>query len=61
MKRNPWDNVCIELFYSLIKWEWLKEKKIENYEMAYTFIFEYIENFYNTVRLRSHCKFQSPD
>lgn len=60
-KGNPWDNACIESFHSLIKREWLKEKRIKNYEMAYTLIFEYIETFYNTVRLHSHCKFQSPD
>lgn len=56
-KGNPWDNVCIESFHSLIKREWLNEKPIQNYESAYSLIFEYIETFYNTVRIHSHCMF----
>ena len=54
-KGNQWDNACIESFHSLIKWEWLNNRKIENWEHAYQLIFEYIEGFYNTVRIHSHC------
>ncbi|WP_413464634.1 IS3 family transposase [Catenibacterium mitsuokai] len=28
---------------------------------AYKLIFEYIETFYNTVRIHSHCNYQSPN
>ena len=35
--------------------------KIQNYEDAYKLIFEYIETFYNTVRIHSHCNYQSPN
>ena len=31
-----------------------------NYEHAYRLIFEYIEGFYNTVRIHSHCDYLSP-
>ncbi len=60
-KGNPWDNACIESFHSLIKREWLKRYKITDYQMAYKLVFEYIETFYNTVRIHSHCGYLSPN
>ena len=60
-KGNPWDNACIESFHSLIKREWLNRKKIIDYQMAYQMVFEYIETFYNTVRIHSHCDYESPN
>ena len=54
-------NNHIESFHSLIKREWLNQYKIQNYEDAYKLIFEYIETFYNTVRIHSHCNYQSPN
>ena len=59
-KGTPWDNACIESFHSLIKREWLRFYKIETYEQAYRIVFEYIEGFYNTIRIHSHCGYQSP-
>lgn len=59
-KGTPWDNACIESFHSLIKREWLNFYKIMNYEQAYQLIFEYIEGFYNTTRIHSHCDYLSP-
>lgn len=49
----PYDNACIESFHSLIKREW--------YRHAYSMVFEYIETFYNTVRIHSHCDYMSPN
>lgn len=60
-KAYPWDNACIESFHALIKREWLNRFKIRGYEHAYTLVFEYIETFYNTVRIHSHCNYMSPD
>ena len=60
-KAYPWDNACIESFHALIKREWLNRFKIRGYEHAYTLVFEYIEAFYNTVRIHSHCNYISPD
>lgn len=60
-KAYPWDHACIESFHALIKREWLNRFKIRGYEHAYTLIFEYIEAFYNTVRIHSHCNYISPD
>ena len=58
-KAYPWDNACIESFHALIKREWLNRFKIKNYDRAYKLVFEYIETFYNTVRIHSHCGYLS--
>lgn len=60
-KAYPWDNACIESFHVLIKREWLNRLKIKNYDHAYKLVFEYIETFYNTVRIHSHCGYLSPN
>ena len=57
----PYDNACIESFHSLIKREWLNRFYIINYKHAYRLVFEYIETFYNTVRIHSHCDYMSPN
>lgn len=60
-KAFPWDNACIESFHALIKREWLNRFKILDYNHAYRLVFEYIEAFYNTVRIHSHCGYLSPN
>ena len=60
-KAYPWDNACIESFHSLLKREWINRFKITDYNHAYKLIFEYIEAFYNTVRIHSHCDYVSPN
>jgi len=60
-KSFPWDNACIESFHSLIKREWLNRFRIMDYNHAYKLVFEYIETFYNTVRIHSHCDYKSPN
>lgn len=59
-KGNPWDNACIESYHSIIKREWINRFKIMNYDHAYRLVFEYIEGFYNTIRIHSHCDYKSP-
>lgn len=60
-KAYPWDNACIESFHTLIKREWINRFKILNYDHAYRLVFQYIETFYNTVRIHSHCGYLSPN
>ena len=60
-KGTPWDNACIESWHSLLKRECIRFHKIMNYHEAKSIIFSYIEGFYNTVRIHSHCEYQSPD
>lgn len=59
-KGNPWDNACIESFHALIKREWLNRFRIRDFDQAYNLIFEYIDAFYNTRRIHSHCDYLSP-
>ena len=51
----------IESFHSLIKREWLNLFKIRDYDHAYRLVFEYLETFYNTKRIHSHCDYMSPN
>lgn len=60
-KGYPYDNAVIEAFHSLIKREWLTRFVIDNIERARNLVFEYIETFYNTVRIHSHCDYVSPN
>jgi len=60
-KGYPYDNACIEAFHSVIKREWLNRFVILNLEHAKSLTFEYIETFYNTVRIHGHCGFVSPN
>lgn len=60
-KAYPWDNACIESFHALIKREWINRFKILDYNYAYRLVFQYIETFYNTVRIHSHCGYLSPN
>lgn len=60
-KAYPWDNACIESFHDLLKREWINRFKIRDYNHAYRLVFEYIETFYNTVRIHSHCNYLSPN
>lgn len=60
-KAYPWDNACIESYHALIKREWLNRFKIIDYNHAYKLVFNYIEAFYNTVRIHSHCGYLSPN
>lgn len=60
-KGNPWDNACIESFHALIKREWLNFYKIKDINHAHQIIFEYIETFYNTVRIHGSCAYESPN
>ncbi|RQV92490.1 MAG: IS3 family transposase [Calditrichaeota bacterium] len=60
-KAYPWDNACIESFHALIKREWINRFKIVDYNHAYRLVFQYIETFYNTIRIHSHCGYLSPN
>lgn len=60
-KADPWDNACIESFHAIIKREWLKRFKIKDLEHAQQLVFEYIETFYNTVRLHGTLGYISPN
>ena len=58
---NPYDNAFMELCFSRFKAELLQDGIFETIEDAQTEIFEYIEMYYNTLRLHSSLDYQSPD
>lgn len=57
---NPYDNAFIESCFSRFKAELVQDGIFETIEDARTEIFEYIEMYYNTIRLHSSLKYQSP-
>lgn len=59
-KGYPWDNACIEAFHAVIKCEWLNRFHIKGKVEAERLCFEYIDAYYNTVRIHSHCHYMSP-
>jgi putative transposase len=59
-KGNCWDNAPMESFWGKLKTEWLNDKTFRTRAEARQAVFEYIELFYNTRRLRSVNGYISP-
>ncbi len=57
---NPYDNAFMESCFSRFKAELLQDGIFESVEDARTEIFEYIEMYYNTIRLHSSLGYKSP-
>lgn len=57
---NPYDNAFMESCFSRFKAELLENGIFETFEDAQTEIFEYIEMYYNTIRLHSSLDYKSP-
>lgn len=57
---NPYDNAFMESCFSRFKAELLQDGVFETLEDARTEIFEYIEMYYNTIRLHSSLGYKSP-
>jgi transposase InsO family protein len=60
-KGNCWDNAPAESFFKSLKVEWIYGKILPNKEKAMTFIFEYIEIFYNRKRRHSTNGYKTPE
>ena len=54
------ENAAQESFHSLLKKECIYLKKIYTFEDAYKSIFDYIEGFYNPIRIHSSLGYLSP-
>jgi transposase InsO family protein len=52
-KGDCWDNACVESFFSTLKTELLYRRRPLSIERTRAEIFEYVEAFYNRVRLHS--------
>lgn len=59
-KGNCYDNAAMESFWSTLKTELVHQRQFQNLAAARLAIFDYIETFYNRVRLHSALGFKSP-
>ena len=59
-KGNCYDNAFIESFFSTLKYELVYHHRFDSFGQARTAIFDYIETFYNRIRLHSSLDYQSP-
>jgi putative transposase len=56
----PYDNAMAESFFATLKLELMDDKPFEDREAARTAVFEYVELFYNRVRMHSALGYRSP-
>ena len=59
-KGNCWDNAVAESFFKTIKVESLYRHKFINQSSVYSVIFDYIDGWYNTIRIHSTLAGKSP-
>lgn len=59
-KANCYDNAFVESFFSTFKYELVCHRRFSDFAHARTAIFDYIETFYNRIRLHSSLAYQSP-
>jgi len=60
-KGNCYDNAYAESFFHTLKVELVHRKKFKTRKEAMAAIFEYIETWYNKIRLHSSLGFKSPN
>ena len=60
-KGDPWDNAVMESFFGTLKTELIHHRHYKTRDEARRDIFEYIEIFYNRVRLHSTLGYLSPN
>ena len=59
-KANCYDNAFIESFFSSLKYELVYHHRFATLAQARTAIFDYIETFYNRIRLHSSLAYKTP-
>jgi putative transposase len=59
-KGNCYDNAFIESFFSTLKYELVYHHRFASFTQARTAIFDYLETFYNRIRLHSSLDYLSP-
>lgn len=59
-KGNCWDNAPAESFFKTLKYEAAIPTRYESYQQARMALFEFIEIWYNRIRLHSSLGYQSP-
>ncbi len=56
-----YDNAAMERFFWSLKHEWTNHEMFGNLEEARLSVFQYIETFYNSVRIHQTLDYQSPN
>ena len=56
----PYDNACVESFFSSVKRECIYRKQYDTIEEVKTDMFAYIELFYNRKRIHASLGYLSP-
>jgi len=59
-KGECYDNAVAESFFGTLKKELITQQSYQTRDQAKSSIFEYIEVFYNKVRLHSYLNYKSP-
>ena len=59
-KGNCWDNACAESFFHSLKVEAVHGKTLTTREKMRQNVFEYIESYYNRIRMHSTNGYKSP-
>jgi len=60
-KGNFWDNACMESFFDTLKKELVYHEKYRTRSQAKSSIFDYVESFYNRIRLQERLGYNSPE
>ena len=60
-KGNCWDNAPMESFFGTLKTELIYREDYQTRRQARSSIFEYVESFYNRVRIQEKLGYQSPE
>ena len=59
-KGNCWDNAVVESFFASLKRELIKGEKIGSRWELQTMMVDYIDGYYNTIRIHSSLDYLSP-
>jgi transposase InsO family protein len=60
-KGNCWDNACMESFFGTLKTELIYHESYKTRAQARLSIFDYVESFYNRIRLQERLGYNSPE
>jgi len=60
-KGDCWDNAVAESFFSTLKTELIFHNRYQNRKQAKRDLFEYIEIYYNRIRMHSTLDYKSPE
>lgn len=60
-KGDCWDNAAAESFFKTLKYEALLDRRFDDFDQLYSFIFRWIEGWYHSKRLHSSLGYKTPN